>query len=121
MSEELQQNQKPSLPNAVAVLVLGICSIVFSCAFAGLACGIVGLVISFKGMKLHKENPEMYINYGMLNAGKIMSIIGICLGGLYVIYFIALIVFIGTAASTGIGIEAIREIIDVAEDCRMAI
>jgi len=88
---------KRPLPNATAVLVLGICSIVFSCFFVGLVLGIIGLVLGNKGKKLYKEAPSMYEGFGSLNAGWIMSIIGLCLSGLYVIYWIIWVAIIGTA------------------------
>lgn len=37
---------------------------------------------------MYKENPELYEGYGLLNAGWIMSIIGIVIGGLMIIYLI---------------------------------
>jgi len=80
--------EKQQLPNATAVLVLGICSIVFGCFFVGLILGIIGIVLSGKGRKLYKDDPTLYDGYGSLNAGFIMSIVGTCLGGLYTIYFI---------------------------------
>lgn len=120
MSEELQ-NQKVSLPNAVAVLVLGICSIVFSCAFIGLACGIIGLVLSSKGLKMYKEDPDMYLNYGMLNAGRITSIIGICISGISILYYIFIAIILGAAFATGGGVEGLEDLINAAENCRVAI
>jgi|SRR6185312_14910030 len=87
--------EKEPLPNAVAVLVLGICSIVFSCLFIGLILGIVGLAISGKSVRMYKEAPTRFDGWGMLNAGRIMSIIGTILGGLYLIYYIIAIVIIG--------------------------
>jgi hypothetical protein len=80
--------EKQTLPNATAVLVLGICSIVFGCFFVGLVLGIIGIVLSTKGRKLYKDDPTLYDGYGSLNAGFIMSIIGTILGGLYVLYVI---------------------------------
>jgi hypothetical protein len=80
--------EKETLPNATAVLVLGICSIVFGCFFVGLVLGIIGIALSGKGRKLYKDNPTQYEGYGSLNAGFIMSIIGTVIGGLYTIYFI---------------------------------
>lgn len=91
---------KQMLPNATAVLVLGICSIVFGCFFVGLILGIIGLVLSGKGRKLYKENPAAWDGYGQLNAGFIMSIIGIAIGALYTIYYIILVLIIGGAATT---------------------
>ena len=89
--------QKTPLPNATAVLVLGICSIVFSC-LGGVILGIIGLVLAGKGRKLYKANPEAYDGWGQLNAGWIMSIIGTILGGLYVIYYIVWVLIFGAAA-----------------------
>ncbi len=100
--ENQYQSQMPGsrsmLPNATAVLVLGICSIVFSCFFIGLILGIIGLSLAGKGRRMHKEAPGMYEGYGQLNAGYIMSIIGIVLGGLYVLYYIIIVLIVGSAA-----------------------
>lgn len=92
-------NQKTTLPNATAVLVLGICSIVFSCFFVGLICGIIGLVLASKPRKMYKEAPALYEGYGQLNAGYIMSIIGTALSGLYVIYWLIWVIILGTAST----------------------
>lgn len=81
-------NQKITLHNSTTVLVLGICSIVFSCVFAGLVLGIIGLVLGNKSKKIFNQNPEYYEGYGNLNAGYIMSIIGTVLGGLSLIYWL---------------------------------
>lgn len=78
-------NQKQPLPNSAAVLVLGILSIVPGCGFLGLILGIVGLVISKEGKQLYFQNPDKYTGYGNLNAGRILCIIGIVIGGMAVI------------------------------------
>jgi hypothetical protein len=90
---------KQSLPNATAVLVLGICSLVFSCAMVGVVLGIIGLALSGAGRKLHRTNPNQYEGYGRLNAGYIMSIIGTILGGLYLIYIIIWMLILGHAVA----------------------
>lgn len=91
--------QKPMLPNATTVLVLGICSIVFGCVvIVGLALGIIGIVLSSKGRKLYKENPTGYEGYGQLNAGFIMSIIGTSLGALALVYWIIWGLILGSAS-----------------------
>jgi hypothetical protein len=91
---------KKTIPNAIAVLVLGICSIVFACLGIGLILGIIGLVLSSNGRKLYKESPNTYEGYGMLNAGFIMSIIGTSLGSIYVLYMLFYIIIIGGALAT---------------------
>jgi len=98
-NQQVFQNSKNPLPNAAAVLVLGICSIVFSCFFVGLVLGIIGLVLGNRGRKLYKDAPSMYDGYGQLNAGWIMSIIGICIAGLYIIYWIIWVIILGTATT----------------------
>ena len=96
--ENMFSNQKVMLPNATAVLVLGICSIVFSCFFVGAILGIIGLVLGGKAKKVYKESPNLYEGYGQVNAGYIMSIIGTCLGGLYLIYWIVVVLMFGAAS-----------------------
>jgi hypothetical protein len=90
--------KKETLPNSTAVLVLGICSIVFGCFFIGMILGIVGLNLAGKGRRLYRSNPDLYDGYGALNAGYIMSIIGTILGSLYTIYFIFVALIFGGAA-----------------------
>ncbi len=89
---------KQMLPNATVVLVLGICSIVFSCFFVGLVLGIVGIVLSGKPRKMYKANPDLYDGYGQVNAGFITSIIGTCLGAVYVIYWLVVVAILGGTA-----------------------
>jgi hypothetical protein len=83
----MEQN-KQQLPNATATLVLGILSIVISCGIIGLILGIIGLTISKEGKLLHDKEPNLYEGWGNLNAGRIMSLIGIILGSLALLYFI---------------------------------
>jgi hypothetical protein len=92
------ENQK--LPNATAVLVLGILSILTCCCYGlfGLALGIVALVLANKDMKLYKEFPEKFSNYKNLNVGRILAIIGVVLNVLSLIYFIFIISMIGMEA-----------------------
>lgn len=89
------ENQK--LPNATPVLVLGILSIITCCCYGviGLVLGIVGLVISKKDLLLYRENPTAYSNYGNLNIGRILCIIGIILSTLTIIYFVWILMTFG--------------------------
>ena len=97
-NENIFSNQKVMLPNATAVLVLGICSIVFSCFFVGAILGIIGLVLGGKAKKVYKASPNLYDGYSQVNAGYIMSIIGTCLGGLLLLYWIVVVIIFGTAS-----------------------
>lgn len=99
---------KVPLPNSVGSLVLGIISIFFGliwCYWIGsaisLVCGIIGIVLSRSGDKLLDSNPEAYTESSKNNnnAGKVMSIIGLCLASLGLVIFIIMLVFFGAFAS----------------------
>ncbi len=91
--------EKRTLPNATAVLVLGILSIITCCCYGilGLILGIVALVLAKKDMKLYLENPELYSNYKNLNIGRILAIIGISLSAVYLIVTVYFYVTVGEA------------------------
>jgi hypothetical protein len=95
--------KKETLPNSTAVLVLGICSIIFGCFFVGLILGIIGLNLGSKGRRMYRANPELYEGNGAINAGWIMSIIGTILGGLYTIYWLIIVLILG-----GVGFSALQ-------------
>lgn len=84
-----QQN----LPNATAVLVLGIISIVGCCCYGipGIIAGIIGLVLYNKDKLLYLQNPEQYLNFNNLNTGRILCIIGLSLSALNIIGMIILL------------------------------
>jgi hypothetical protein len=84
---------KTPLPNATAVLVLGICSIVCACFGIGFILGIIGLVLSSRARKIYFEAPDIYEDYGQVQAGFILSIIGTVFGALGIAYLTLLFVF----------------------------
>ena len=106
--------EKHNLPNATAVLVLGILSIVGCCCYGilGLILGIVALVLAKKDKQLYLANPELYSNYGNLNTGRILAIIGIILSALYLLFYIGLFATLGIEAFSDplIMQEKIREL-----------
>ena len=87
---------KQELPNSTATLVLGILSIVFGLlsGLIGVILGIIALVISSGPKKMYLENPNLYKGYSNLKAGRVCSIIGICLSSLVVIIIIVIVVLI---------------------------
>ena len=89
--------EKQKLPNASAVLVLGILSIVTCCCYGviGLILGIIALILAKKDMALYKQEPERYSDYSNLNVGRICAIIGVVLSSFYLILNIVLFVTIG--------------------------
>jgi hypothetical protein len=92
------------LPNATAVLVLGIISIATCWCYGiiGAACGIIALVLGGKGMKLYQENPQAYTqkSFNNMKAGRVCAIIGTILSGLYLIYVIIIFAVWGAAISS---------------------
>jgi len=87
--------EQEKLPNATAVLVLGILSIVTCCCFGifGVIFGIIALILANKDMKLYKQNPGLYTNYNNLNTGRIIAIIGLVLSALFLVRIIYSIIF----------------------------
>ncbi|MBQ1192458.1 MAG: DUF4190 domain-containing protein [Bacteroidales bacterium] len=84
-------------PNAVESLVFGILSIlIFKLIFLGVILGFIGLYKANKGLREYNEQPGLYKGYGMLIAGKILSLIGIIISGIFVLRF--LLVMLGVLA-----------------------
>lgn len=82
---------------AIASMVLGICSILFSSSiFFGLACSILALVFA---SKVTKNSPENEKNKGFLTAGKICGIIGLIFTVLWIIFWICFFVLIANIGS----------------------
>ncbi|MBK6983916.1 MAG: hypothetical protein IPH32_03755 [Bacteroidetes bacterium] len=99
-----------NLPNSTGAMVLGIISIFFSmiwCYWIGsiisLTCGIIGLVLAKSGQKLLEANENQYTlsSSNNNNAGKIMSIIGICLASIELLVLIIVLLFFGTLVGMG--------------------
>ena len=87
------------LPNATAVLILGILSVLTCCCYGiGLIIAIVALFLAKKDLALYKANPGSYTNYSNLNIGRILAIIGIVINVLYLIYIIWIFSYFGMEA-----------------------
>src|SRR5688572_25971727 len=90
----LDSNLTPkNLPNAVEVLVLGICSIFLgACCYGviGIVCGIIALVLAKKDLAAYSANPSAYTESSLKNlkAGRVCGIIGLCLSSLYLVFII---------------------------------
>ncbi len=99
MENQNLNTTQQSLPNATAVLVLGILSIVlcFCYGVVGVILGIIALVLSGKASKLYKSSPSSYTesSYKNMKAGRVCAIIGLSLSSLYLLYFIVVISFYG--------------------------
>ncbi len=92
---------RAALPNATAVLVLGIISIVGCLCYGvlGTICGIIALVLAQRDMKLYNLNPGFYFptSYSNLKAGRICALIGLILSVLFMLFMICILAIIGLA------------------------
>ena len=106
MSEELdnfQIERQETLPNATAVLVLGILSLITCFIY-----GIIGLILGIIAMVLHKKDKEVYEanpikfedSFKNSKAGNICGLIGIILSGIYLLFIIGGIAFVILAGAT---------------------
>ena len=88
--------QGPGNGNAVAGLVLGICSILFffMCYFGllpiNLVCGILGWVFGTKGMRA-VDRGETTQGRDMAKAGRILGIVGTVLGALGLLFWLIIL------------------------------
>ena len=88
--------EKQKLPNGTAILILGILSIITCCCYGiGVILGIIALVLAKKDIALYAANPELYSDYKNVNTGKILAIIGIVLGAIYLLFVIWMIYTFG--------------------------
>ena len=110
--------EKQKLPNATAVIILGILSMVGCCCFygaVGLILGGIALFLANKDKKLYLENPELYSNYSNIKTGKILAYIGIILSIIFVFIVIWLYTTFGaeTLQDQELMQEKIREMFGV--------
>lgn len=104
--------EQQKLPNATAVLILGIFSILTCCCWGilGLVLGIIALVLAKKDLALYNANPQLYSNYSNLNTGRILAIVGIVLSAIYLVVNIYFLVTIGQEGLMEMQQEWIRQI-----------
>ncbi|MDH7464526.1 CCC motif membrane protein [Chitinophagaceae bacterium 26-R-25] len=93
-------NFQTSLPNATAVLVLGILSIIGCfCYGSGLIMGIIALMLARKDMRLYNTNPSAYTPSSLSNikAGRVCAIIGTVMSALYLLMILIVLIVFGAA------------------------
>lgn len=97
--QDFQNQPQVNLPNATAVLVLGIIGILGCCCYGviGIIVSIIALVLASKDMKLYRQNPLMFTqkSYSNLNAGRICAIIGLVLSLISMVMAIFMVGIIG--------------------------
>jgi hypothetical protein len=110
--EQNYQNQQPqqqfipqtALPNATAVLVLGILSIVICWCYGivGIILGIIALVLAKKANEEYKREPGKYTlsSFNNMKAGKVCAIIGLCISSLMLLYVIFWLLILGATITS---------------------
>ena len=84
--------EQQKLPNVTIVIVLSIIGFLCCCiaGISGILFGGIGLILALKDEKLYNTNPEGYSNFSQLKTAKILAIIALAMGVLYLGYTINL-------------------------------
>jgi hypothetical protein len=90
------------LPNATAVLVLGVASIALCCCYGipGILTGIIALVLYRKDEKKFLNDDRNSADIRNLKTGRKLSIIGMCMSSIYFIYVVYAYFTLGAEAFT---------------------
>ncbi|MGX7668523.1 CCC motif membrane protein [Flavobacterium pedocola] len=88
---------KQKLPNATAVIILGVLSILVCCCYGILSVllGALGIYLAKKDTDTYNLNPSLYTNFKNVKTGRVLCIIGIVLGVLMLAYMIWAISYFG--------------------------
>lgn len=91
---EIINKPQQDLPNASAILILGILSLVFCLSTLGLVLGIIALVMANTQRKVYFRSPGEYTetSFKNVNTGRICSIIAIWIAAVIFLFFM-LVVF----------------------------
>ncbi len=104
--EQVQSIEQIQLPNSSGVLAMGIISLVCFCCLpagiAGITLGILAIVIGNKALKIYASEPEKYTEKSFKNtkAGRVCGIIGLAIGGIWLIGVLIYLSVIGWALGT---------------------
>lgn len=91
-------------PQGTTILVLGVCSLVFTfvCGFGALL-GPVAWIMGNNALKEIDANPSLYSNRGSVSAGRICGIIATALMVLGVAFLVIFLVAVAVAVGTSSG------------------
>lgn len=106
--------KKSKLPYTTAVLVLGISSIALCCCYGipGILTGIVALFLYKKDKFINEKDKSKYNNFDNLKTGRTLSIIGISMSSLYVLYLFLTVLIVGKSGLSNPTL-LIKEIVDI--------
>ena len=78
----------------------------------GIIHAIITLVLAKKATTLYNENQELYTGFQNVKTGKILAIVGIALGAIYLIYVIFVFASIGMDGYMKM-IEEIKKVVSI--------
>ena len=80
--------EQQKLPNVTLIIVLSIFGYLCCCiaGVPGILFGGIALMLALKDEKSYKANPEGYSNFSQLKTAKILAIIALALGVLYLAF-----------------------------------
>jgi hypothetical protein len=94
-----ETRMQQALPNATAVLTLGILSLVLCCCYGiiGVVMAIIALFLAAKDERLYQANPMLFSEGSIKNlrAGKVCAIVGLCLSTLFLLFIIVSLIKFG--------------------------
>jgi len=101
-NQQLPPQPGQNLPNASAVMVLGILSIVgcFCYGIPGVILSIIALILYNRDKVLYASNPGIYSaqSWGNLKTGRICAIIGLIPSILFFLIWICFVIIFGISA-----------------------
>jgi ABC-type phosphate transport system permease subunit len=89
------ENQK--LPNVTVAIILSIIGYVCCCIWGvpAIVLGVIGLLLLQSDLKKYRENPELYSNFGTWKTARILCIVSIAIGAIYLSFVIFQIMRMG--------------------------
>lgn len=96
MAESASNTRRP-LPNAFAVLLLGIFALLFSVLYGvpGFLCSVIALVLSRSARRLRRQSPDSYTagSWRLIVTGRVLAIIGLIIS-LLVMAVLAIMIYV---------------------------
>lgn len=96
MAESTSTARRP-LPNAVAVLLLGIFAFLFSVLYGvpGFLCAVIALLLSRPGKRLRRQSPDSYTagSWRLIVTGRVLATMGLVIS-LLVMGILAFMIFV---------------------------
>lgn len=91
----------PNADGAVLSMVMGILSLTIP--YVGFIFAIIGLTSAKKAEEAIAASGHRYAGAGMAKAGRIMSIISLCLYGALIVFFLIVFLFVGVGSLGAMG------------------